>query len=87
MYIESILTDMKLIHTKIDDDLANLLSKYPNQSEIVRQSLKLYIYGIHTDTLEGMRATYQAIRNLLLDIDKKADYIASKTQDIEGKLR
>ena len=77
---------MKLIHVKLDDDLADLLAKYPNQSEIVRQSLKLYIYGIHTGTLEGMRGTYTAIRNGLHELDSKLDYVASLTQEVRDKL-
>lgn len=91
MYQMSILTDMRMMHIRLDDDLANLLDKAPNKSEIVRQALKLYLEGIQTGKLDGMRAAFayltkqnDALTKLLKDMDSKLDYIGAR---VPGSLR
>lgn len=80
MYTSSILTDMKMVHIKLDDDLANLLERYPNKSEIIRQSLKMYIESIPTDTVESMKASYKILIRVIKELDSKIDFIARKVQ-------
>jgi hypothetical protein len=71
---------MRKLLVTLDDDLANLLAKYPNQNEVIRESLRLYIGNITTDTREGLRASFLVIAKGLKEIDGKLDYIASKVQ-------
>ena len=69
---------MRKLLVTLDDDLSNLLAKYPNQNEIIRQSLRLYISDITPDTIEGLRASYTKVAKALKEIDSKVDYIAGK---------
>lgn len=71
---------MRKLLVTLPDDLSDLLAKYPNQNEIVRKSLQLYIGNITTDTIDGLRTSYQLVAKKLQEIDEKIDYIASKVQ-------
>lgn len=69
---------MRKLLVSLDDDLANLLAKYPNQNETVRLALKLYISDIVPETLEGIRAAYGQLTKAIVEVDSKINYIASK---------
>jgi metal-responsive CopG/Arc/MetJ family transcriptional regulator len=69
---------MRKLLVTLDDELSTLLEGYPNQNEIVRKALRLYIGNISTDTVEGLRASYQMIIKQLKEIDSKVDYLAKK---------
>lgn len=76
---------MRKLLVTLDDELSPLLEKYPNQSEIVRESLRLYIGNISTGVLDGIRASYKIIADnqsslekRLKEIEAKLDYIARK---------
>lgn len=45
----------------LDDDLDKVLAKVPNQSQVVREALRLYMCDISTDTLEGLRAAFHRL--------------------------
>jgi hypothetical protein len=76
---------MRRLVINLDDELSNLLAKFPNQNEIVRQALRLYIGDITTDTLKGIRNSYRVFIKLLeksienqKETDSKIDYIARR---------
>lgn len=69
---------MRKLLVTLDDDLSPLLAKYPNQNEIVRKALRLYIGDITTDTVDGLRTSYKIIAKRLNEIDSKVDYIAGR---------
>lgn len=69
---------MRKLLVTLDDELSPLLAKYPNQNEIVRESLRLYIGDITTDTREGLVASYKILIKLHKEIDAKLNYIARK---------
>lgn len=64
----------------LDDDLDTLLSKYPNQNEVTRTALRLYIGDITPDTVDGLRKSYNIFVKLAKDMDSKLDYIAGRLQ-------
>ncbi len=67
---------MRRLVVTLDDELAPLLAKYPNQNEIVREALRLYIGDITTDTRQGIVTSYKIIAQMLKEIDSKVDYLA-----------
>ena len=69
---------MKKLLIVFDDETADLLDKYPNMSEVVRQATQLYIGHILPDTVDCLRASYIKIAKALVEIDSKIDYIAGK---------
>lgn len=69
---------MRKLLVTLDDDIAPLLAKYPNQNEIVRQALRLYIGDITTDTRQGIVTSYKIIAKALREIDSKLDYLDRK---------
>lgn len=69
---------MRKLLVTLDDELDTLLSKYPNQNEVVREATRLYIGDITTDTLEGLRASYVLITKHLKEIESKIDYIGGR---------
>lgn len=71
---------MRRLVVTLDDELAPLLAKYPNQNEIVRQALRLYIGDITTDTREGLVTSYKMVARMLKEIDSKVDYIAGRVK-------
>lgn len=71
---------MKKLLIVFDDETANLLSDYPNMSQIVRNATQLYIGHILPDTAEGMRMSFKIIAKALKEIDSKVDYIAKKVE-------
>lgn len=78
---------MRRLVVTLDDELSPLLAKYPNQNEIVRQALRLYIGDIATDTREGLRSSLSIVAaqlkkqdHKLQDMDGKIDYIAGRVQ-------
>lgn len=78
---------MRKLLVTLDDDLSNLLAKYPNQNEVVRKALYLYIGDITTDTVQGLRESYARISKQLTrlealtrETDSKVDYIAERVK-------
>ena len=71
---------MRKLLVTLDDDLSNLLAKYPNQNEIVRESLRLYIGDITTDTRANLVAALKLIAKTTKEIESKVDYIAARVQ-------
>lgn len=71
---------MRKLLVTLDDDLSNLLEKFPNQNEVARQALRLYIGDITTDTIDGIRKTYAMLLKLNREMDAKLDFIARKVQ-------
>lgn len=46
---------MRKLLVTLDDDLSKKLATYPNQNEVVRKALRLYIGDISADSIEGLR--------------------------------
>ena len=69
---------MRKLLVTLDDELSPLLAKYPNQSEIVRKALRLYIHDISTDDMAQIKASYKIIVSVLKDMDSKIDYLAER---------
>jgi uncharacterized protein YdcH (DUF465 family) len=67
IYKEHILTGMKKLLVTLDDDMAKVLDKYPNKSQVIREALKIYNEHISTDTIEGLRMSY---KHLLKNMDE-----------------
>lgn len=72
---------MRKLLVTLDDELAKELAKYPNQNEIVRQALRLYIGDITTETVAGIRKSYQVLLHYMKESDSKLDYIARKVDN------
>lgn len=53
---------MKTMILKLDDDTAKELAKYPNMSETLRESFRVYNGAISTDTLAAMRTAFERLR-------------------------
>jgi len=56
---------MRKLLITLDDDLDNLLRKYPNQNEVVREALRVYKLDISTDTIAGMRKSYLVLKKFM----------------------
>lgn len=80
---------MKKLLVTLDDDLAKELDKFPNKSQIVREALKIYNEHISTDTVEGLRQSYDILRKFMGEkfevydesfrrMDKLIEYIESR---------
>lgn len=69
---------MRKLLITLDDELSPLLAKYPNQNEIVRQALRLYIGDITTDAVQGIVTSYKLIAKQLKEIEAKVDYLAKE---------
>jgi len=62
----------------LDDETADLLAKYPNQSQVAREAIKLYLGYILPDNIDGMRAGYEKLFKQIKEIESKIDYLARK---------
>ena len=69
----------------MDEETANLLSNYPNQSQVAREAIKLYLGDILPGTVQGLRTSFemlqasnQALLKQLKDMDSKLDYMDKK---------
>lgn len=80
---------MKKLLVTLDDDLAKELDKFPNKSQIVREALKIYNEHIYTDTVEGLRQSYDTLRKFMATkfegydesfkrMDKLIDYLETR---------
>lgn len=57
---------MRKLLITLDDELDNLLAGAPNQSEIVRNALRLYMHDISTpDTIAGLRESYSKLQSYM----------------------
>lgn len=59
------------------DQQAKELETYPNQSEIIRTALDVYISNISPEMLNAMRMTFKQINTRLAAIEQAVDVIAS----------
>lgn len=69
---------MKAKLIELDEELAKKLEQFPNQSETMREALRLYIEHIDSDKLQGLQAAYKIITEKLKEMDSKLDYVARK---------
>lgn len=80
---------MRKLLVTLNDELSKELAKYPNQSEIVRDALRVYNNDISTDTVRGLRQSYALIIKRLDDsfakydesfqkLDKLIDYLETR---------
>lgn len=69
---------MKNKLVSLPDELAKELEAFPNQNEIIRESLRLYIQHIDSNKLQGLQAAYKIIKLKLDEMDSKLDYLAKK---------
>lgn len=72
---------MRKLLVTLDDELSKKLSTYPNQNEIVRKAVRLYIGDITTDSIEGMRVAFTQLNRKAVEMDSKLDYIAKTIQN------
>lgn len=72
---------MRKLLITLDDDLDKVLAKYPNQSEIIRESLRAYIYDITTDTVQGIRKAMKIIINQQENIYEQLEKLNAKIPD------
>ena len=77
---------MKQLHLLIDDDLAKVLAKYPNKSEIVRDALNMYNKSITTDTLAGMRQAFKAVLTETAETRQAVNDLYTLTSDIKTTI-
>lgn len=71
---------MRRLVVNLDDELADLLAKFPNQNDVVRKALHLYLSDITTDTLQSIKTSYTIIVKAIKELDSKVDFIARKVQ-------
>lgn len=61
----------------LSDKVAKELGTYPNQSEIVRKALDVYMSNISPEMLNGMRMTFKKIESRLGSIEDAVEVIAA----------
>lgn len=71
---------MRKLLVSLDDYCDKELAKYPNQSETLRESFRIYNGNISTDTLSGMRQSYKDLRSFM---DSKFQYYDSVFAQLE----
>lgn len=72
---------MRKLLVTLDDKLDEELSIYPNQSQVVREALRLYNEDISTpDTIAGLRKSYIKLTTFL---EEKCDYYDKVFADLE----
>lgn len=59
------------------DEQAKELASYPNQSEIIRNALDVYMSNISPEMLNAMRMTFKQINSRLANIEQALDVIAN----------
>lgn len=62
---------MRKLLVTLDDDLSKVLAEKPNQSEVVREALRLYNENITTGTLVGMRQSFVLLTKKLQDLEDR----------------
>jgi len=77
---------MRRLVVTLDDELAPLLAKCPNQNEVVREALRLYIGDITTDTRAGIIASYKNIAVGMKKLQADIKEIDDKLNYMDGKL-
>lgn len=63
-----------------DDESAKVLETKINQSQYVREAVKYMSMDITPDTIDGLRKSYDAVKDKLKEIDSKLDYIAERVK-------
>lgn len=79
---------MRKLLVTLDDELDNWLSGHINQTEVIREALRVYKGDIKTPTLDGIKQAFNQsqrntaiIKDYLKEIDSKLDYIASRLEE------
>jgi hypothetical protein len=65
----------------LDDETSKVLEKYPNQSQVMREAIKLYAMDISLPTITGLLASYKQMIVLQREINSKLDYLAKELQN------
>ena len=60
----------------LDNTLAKELESYPNQSEIVREALRVYMEYISPEVIVNLRKTFKIIDGRLANIEQSIETIA-----------
>lgn len=71
---------MKKLLVVLDDELAKELKSYPNQSEVVRNALRVYIGHITPEVIKGLQVAYGKIHERLAGIELATEKIAQKAE-------
>lgn len=71
---------MRKLLVTLDDDLSKKLATYPNQNEVVRKALRLYIGDISADSIEGLRVAFTLLDKQTKEIHSKIDYLTTLVQ-------
>lgn len=71
---------MKQLHVWVTDEQFKELDKYPNKTERVRNAIDLYNEHITTDTVDGLRRSYEI---LLKRMDKRFDFYDEKFERMD----
>lgn len=58
---------MRTLNVVLDDDTSKVLAKYPNQSETVREALRLYDGHVLTDTKAGIVTMLAAVKHDIIE--------------------
>ena len=71
IYNSYIITDMNRFIFELDDESAKVLEGKKNKAQVVRNALALYNGDITTDSIQGLRHSYE----LILEEQKKTNQI------------
>lgn len=58
-----------------------MLAKYPNQADVVRNALRLYLYDITTEKIQGFRVAFKQLLSGQEDIKVLFERLLSKLPD------
>jgi Arc/MetJ-type ribon-helix-helix transcriptional regulator len=62
---------MRRINVTLDEETSKVLAGKANQSEVIREAVRMYHGGITTDTLAGMRAAFLSLKKQMQDLDAR----------------
>lgn len=65
----------------LDEETCKVLERYPNQSQVMREAIKLYSMDISLPTITGLLASYKQMITLQREINSKLDYMAKELQN------
>lgn len=81
---------MRRLLITLDDELDNLLAGKTNQSEYVRELLRLYIGDITPDRLERMQEAFNQMRQVATqnhtETQEKLTYLTEQVERLANKI-
>jgi len=77
---------MKKLLLTLDDEMAKELAKYPNQSEVLREAFRIYKLDISTDTVAGMRKSYDLLKKYMETKFEYYDHVFSQLEKLIAML-